>query len=404
MAGLRAAAAEVEPFYDDDYILPVAEIRPLEPWRQEMYQWLKDLGLETKAEAYRICRRYAHWVRCKSETYCHKFHSPITCKLKFCEYCSISNKNRYLRKLIPLLRKIPAVAKFALRSITFTIKKPAGIDPELVKWFNLQVKTCLQYFFNYQVFRDENNQLYLGKKRLGDYYDGLRYLFAFAEAERILLRKSLDRLIKQMWNGTITRQPDGLWKKSKRFEEAWSELAGIPTQKMLELFNRIQKYRRNHDREKELRKKFCGAIWIDEVGWNNSNLHAHALVFSPFIPIEDLYEVWMRLTGSWSCWIEPRPGTAVTELHHMLGYVAKMPSDDPEQLARLEKAFDGKKVVYRIGLFYKMKVEGSDQKRVCPACRADLVWEVQNVEWMERFWAGGIPSIDDYKPKFAKVG
>lgn len=389
---------------DDDYILPVVEIRPLEPWRQKMYQWLLDLGLKTKAEAYKICRRYSHWVRCKNETHSHAFHNPITCKLKFCEYCSTSNKNKYLRKLIPLLRKIPAVAKFSLRSLTFTLRKPPELTPELVKKFNQDVKQCLQYFFNYQVFRDEENKLYLGKKRLSDYYEGLRHMFAFAEASQILSRKSLNKLIKEMWSGTISRQPDGLWKKSKRFEDVWSDLAGIPDQKMIELFNRVQKYRRNHDREKELRKKYCGAIWVDEVGWNNTNLHAHALVFSPFLDINDIYELWFKLTGSLSCWIAPRPDTAVRELHHMLGYVSKMPSDNPEQLARLEKAFDGRKVVYRIGLFYKMKVENTASKRVCPQCGADLVWEVQFIDWMERFWAGGIPCIEDYQPKFAKVG
>ena len=45
------------------------------------------------------------------------------------------------------------------------------------------------------------------------------------------------------------------------------------------------------------RDKDWGAIWCDEVGFNNTNLHAHVLFYGPYIDQARLAEVWNEISG-----------------------------------------------------------------------------------------------------------
>jgi hypothetical protein len=50
--------------------------------------------------------------------------------------------------------------------------------------------------------------------------------------------------------------------------------------------------------------KGWGALSVDEVGFNNTNLHAHILFYGPYIRQERLVEVWMQVSGFEVAWIE----------------------------------------------------------------------------------------------------
>ena len=40
-----------------------------------------------------------------------------------------------------------------------------------------------------------------------------------------------------------------------------------------------------------------GAIWCDEVGFDNTNLHAHVLFYGPYVEQNCLAEVWRQISG-----------------------------------------------------------------------------------------------------------
>jgi hypothetical protein len=119
-----------------------------------------------------------------------------------------------------------------------------------------------------------------------------------------------------------------------------------------------------------------GAIWCDEVGFNNTNLHAHLLLYGPFIPQSRLAEVWNDISGHEVVYIKETRKSAIRALIHLLKYVSKPPSDDPCQIGLLEAAFHGTRRVHALGLFYNFVGEDTDHVRSewdkCPHCGAEL--------------------------------
>jgi hypothetical protein len=119
-----------------------------------------------------------------------------------------------------------------------------------------------------------------------------------------------------------------------------------------------------------------GAIWCDEVGFNNTNLHAHILLYGPFIPQERLAEVWNEISGHEVVYITKARRSGGKALIHLLKYVSKPPANDPSLIGLLEVAFHGTRRVHALGLFYNFVGEDTDhihsEWENCPHCGAEL--------------------------------
>lgn len=119
-----------------------------------------------------------------------------------------------------------------------------------------------------------------------------------------------------------------------------------------------------------------GALWVNEVGFNNTNLHAHLLVYCPYVPQERLSSIWEEVSGHPVVWVNQAQVPGSLSLLYLLKYVSKPPSDDPRTIAGLEVAFHGTRRVHALGLFYNFSGHDSDREdstwRSCPKCGAEL--------------------------------
>ena len=122
--------------------------------------------------------------------------------------------------------------------------------------------------------------------------------------------------------------------------------------------------------------KDWGALWVNEVGFNNTNLHAHILIFCPYVPQKRLAELWNKVSGNSVVWINQTHVPGSLALLYLLKYVSKPPSEDPHSIAALEVAFHGTRRVHSLGLFFNFSREDPDGKnsiwKTCPKCGADL--------------------------------
>jgi hypothetical protein len=122
--------------------------------------------------------------------------------------------------------------------------------------------------------------------------------------------------------------------------------------------------------------KGWGALWVDEIGFNNSNLHAHILIYCPYIPQERLSEIWEQVSGNPVVWINQAKVPGPLALLYMLKYVSKPPSDDPRTIGALEVAFHGTRRVHALRLFFNFAQHDPDGSasswKTCPKCGAGL--------------------------------
>jgi hypothetical protein len=119
-----------------------------------------------------------------------------------------------------------------------------------------------------------------------------------------------------------------------------------------------------------------GAIWCDEVGFENTNLHAHILFYGPFVSQGRLAEVWNEISGHQVVYITKAHKSGAKALLYMLKYVSKPPANDPNLIGLLEVAFHGTRRVHALGAFYNFVGEDSDNVHSewgnCPHCGAEL--------------------------------
>jgi hypothetical protein len=119
-----------------------------------------------------------------------------------------------------------------------------------------------------------------------------------------------------------------------------------------------------------------GAIWCDEVGFNNTNLHAHILIYGPYISHSRLVKVWNEVSGNQVAYITEARKSGGKALIHMLKYVSKPPASDPNQIGLLEAAFHGTRRVHALGHFYNFVGNDTDNAQSewenCPHCGAEL--------------------------------
>jgi hypothetical protein len=119
-----------------------------------------------------------------------------------------------------------------------------------------------------------------------------------------------------------------------------------------------------------------GAIWVNEIGRDNTNLHAHILIYSPYIAQPRLSQVWEEISGNPVVWISQAAVVGPKALCYLLKYVSKPPSEDPEFLGKLEVAFHKVRRVHTVALFYNFSGKDPDAEfshwKLCPVCGADL--------------------------------
>lgn len=119
-----------------------------------------------------------------------------------------------------------------------------------------------------------------------------------------------------------------------------------------------------------------GAIWCDEVGFDNTNLHAHILFYGPYIPQPVLAQVWNEVSGHQVVWIKEAPRSGRSALLYMLKYVSKPPTRDAARVGQLEVAFHKTRRIHSVGVFYRLAGKDSDNQysewTKCPHCGADI--------------------------------
>jgi hypothetical protein len=143
-------------------------------------------------------------------------------------------------------------------------------------------------------------------------------------------------------------------------------------------------------------RKGWGALSVDEVGFNNLNLHAHILFYGPYITQDDLKRMWDKISGFQVVWIEEAEVDGQQALSYMLKYVSKPPSDNPSILAQLERAFHGARRAFAWGLFYNFKTPNEVEDcsdRSCPRCGAELSI-IRLLRPMSELRAEGLPLLN----------
>jgi hypothetical protein len=149
-----------------------------------------------------------------------------------------------------------------------------------------------------------------------------------------------------------------------------------------------------------------GALSVDEVGFNNTNLHAHILYYGPFIPQAKLVEVWKQVSGFEIAWIELAEADGPRALLHLLKYVSKPPSNNPALLAQLEVAFHRARRVFAYKMFYNFKTEAEKKDeekatRACPTCGAELVVN-RELRPLSVLRAEGLPMLESIRQERTK--
>jgi hypothetical protein len=178
-----------------------------------------------------------------------------------------------------------------------------------------------------------------------------------------------------------------------------SRNTGTLTSEQIRMFNEFVK--------KTLEKlmvgvKGWGAIWCDEVGFDNTNLHAHVLFYGPFVEQKRLAAVWRQISGFEVVYIRKAHTRGSLALRHLLKYVSKPPSRNPEIVGLLEVAFHGRRRVHAIGLFYNFAGDDPDNlasKWVkCPECGAPLT-RLPGTHRIEELALQGLEFIGSIRPK-----
>jgi hypothetical protein len=124
-----------------------------------------------------------------------------------------------------------------------------------------------------------------------------------------------------------------------------------------------------------------GYLWIDELGFDNSNLHMHGIYYGPYLSVPEVSAVWTQESGgSYRVWIQRVRRSFRAALYHHLKYVSKPPSNDPRRLAEVEAAFHCVRKVHTLGAFYDPEIGDVSEEEIdrgaqqrCPYCGEFLV-------------------------------
>ncbi len=165
----------------------------------------------------------------------------------------------------------------------------------------------------------------------------------------------------------------------------------MPTRDEVRKFNQdIRRFFRAVERRFGISRKDYGALWCDEFGSGNTNLHAHGLYCGPRLPQtkmgKELSCLWSEIRGERSFVSIKNAGSFEAALSHVLKYPSKFWNASPARLVDLELAFDHVRRVHAVASFYNPKIErepgedSSAEASHCPIC-GELLGEP------ERGWA-----------------
>lgn len=144
----------------------------------------------------------------------------------------------------------------------------------------------------------------------------------------------------------------------------------------------IRKFARAIERDFGIRRRDYGILFCDELGGNNTNLHAHGIYVGPFLPQKNkaLSRLWARVTGIAGAHLMIKKADRLEQaLFHAIKYPAKFAEiAEPCRLADLELVFHRVRRVHALAGFYNAPKPEDDQDsnagecRKCPACGEQL--------------------------------
>jgi hypothetical protein len=144
----------------------------------------------------------------------------------------------------------------------------------------------------------------------------------------------------------------------------------------------IRRFFRAVEKRFSIARSQYGVLWCDELGGNNTNVHAHAVYVGPWLPQEkkQLSKLWAEITKDGSFIVSIKYAKSFpAALMHALKYSAKFVySSTPERRAQLEKIFHRTRRVHTLAAFYNPKVHldsqetFSVQKLRCPICNEQV--------------------------------
>jgi hypothetical protein len=161
-----------------------------------------------------------------------------------------------------------------------------------------------------------------------------------------------------------------------------SELETLRLQ--FQYFNKyIKRFARALERQTGMTRREYGLMWCDELGQNNSNVHAHGIYVGPWLPQKnrELSALWSKITGGRAKIIFLKYAESLERaLYHALKYPAKYASEEktsPERAAHLEIIFHRVRRVHALAVFYNMEKPSDDLEKdsafsKCPLCAERL--------------------------------
>jgi len=278
---------------------------------------LYELGEESKANRLASCAQFGHRIECSQ---CHKFFEKYFCGQRFCFACAPRGFRRVFMKYVPLREAAKKRTGWVLADLDFTVRNTGKLPtPEEIKAMNRHVRNTLR-----ALMKDRTAWLCNLPQRIG-------WLIFLSK------RRPVDALVVKEMSRAAAR----------------IAIEVLPP------------------------KDSFGYLWVDELGFNNTNLHAHGLYYGPFLAFEEVKLAWAHETGEdLRVSICSARGDFARSLYHLLKYVSKPPSDDPKRLAELEIAFSGVRRVHTMGVFYNSELtedkEHDPADSECPCCGGSL--------------------------------
>lgn len=120
----------------------------------------------------------------------------------------------------------------------------------------------------------------------------------------------------------------------------------------------------------------CGAIWTDEIG-PSMNLHAHAMVYGPWVDESVLSKRWLAITGD-SFIVRIRASRdQKNAIDYITKYIGKPPRfESLQDYVSFVRAFKGVRRLHRSGIFYGASPDSEkSHPLLCPYCGDRLIYD-----------------------------
>lgn len=139
----------------------------------------------------------------------------------------------------------------------------------------------------------------------------------------------------------------------------------------------IRRFFRAVEKRFGVSRKHYGVLWCDELGGNNTNVHAHAVYVGPWLPQKhkELSRLWAAITRDGSFIVSIKYAKSFpAALMHALKYPAKFAQKStPQRRAELEKVFHRTRRVHSLAAFYNPKhPETSSEPSSVPGLRCPI--------------------------------